>query len=91
MASLLDFTRENNFLGLFARVRIKTHFQKNKKDNPLTEILLELLESSTFIPHKARTSGEFGSRKVSQTKKIRILISPIGIIKFWRIVQFKVT
>ena len=40
-----------------------------KAREPLTEILLESIESSKFVSHKARISRESGSRKDSQPTK----------------------
>ena len=40
-----------------------------KERYPLTEKLPESIESSRFVSHRARMSGEFDSRKDSQSTK----------------------
>ena len=42
---------------------------KDEEDEPLTEKLPESIESSRFVSHRERMSGEFDSRKDSQSKK----------------------
>ena len=42
-----------------------------KGRQPLTEKLPESIESSRFASHRARTSGEFGSRRDSQSTKFK--------------------
>ena len=59
MASLLDFTRENNFLGLFARVRIKTRFPLKCPIAYLLKSLFKwLAEVLTFCTMQKLTQGE---------------------------------
>ena len=42
-----------------------------KGRSPITEKLPESIESSRFVSHRARMSGEFDSRKDSQSSKFK--------------------
>ena len=50
-------------------MRILESFQI-KARQPLKEKLPESVESSRFVSHRARISGEFDSRKDSQSRKL---------------------
>ena len=52
--------------------------------------MLESIESSMFVSHRARISGEFDLRKDLQTKKNWTKASNIPKGKLWRVKQFKV-
>ena len=43
----------------------------NRGKEPLTEKLPESTESSKFVSHRARVSGEFDSRKDSHSSKFK--------------------
>ena len=64
--NVLDFTRENNFLGLFARVRIKTHF-------PLKCQLLILLKSLFKWLAEVLTFCIMEKRDVSSAKSLAVV------------------
>ena len=58
-----------------------------KEDN-LSEKLPESVELSRFVSHRARMSGEFDSRKDSQSTKFEA--SNIRKAKLQRVAQFKI-
>ena len=49
MTCLLEFTRENNFLGLFARVKIKTYFENFKIFNLSLKKLRSHITPTIFL------------------------------------------
>ena len=75
MTCLLDFTRENNFLGLFARVRIKNHLQWNAQLLILLKSLFKwLADVLTFCAMEKRDLPSTKSFAVVDRSSDRSLI-----------------
>ena len=67
MARYWDFTRENNFVGLFARVRITNHFPLKRPIAYFTEITIQMTRKGISTMKK---------RDVSYAKRLAVTDRP---------------
>lgn len=63
MTSLFDFTRKNNFLGLFARVMIKTLFPMKRQVAYFPKAIIQMIHS--LIPHSIEKKKSIVSKELS--------------------------